>query len=75
MKKLHCAEEQAFSLLKDAIAGADAFITSDIKYHQFFDADSRILLVDAGHFETEQFTMNLLKRFVNQKIFLHLPSV
>ncbi|HNR48218.1 MAG TPA: Nif3-like dinuclear metal center hexameric protein [Bacteroidia bacterium] len=51
-----------FFLLKDAIAaGADAFITSDIKYHQFFDADNRILLVDAGHFETEQFTMNLLK--------------
>jgi dinuclear metal center YbgI/SA1388 family protein len=44
-------------LLKDAIkAGADAFITADFKYHEYFDAEGRLLLVDVGHNETEQFT-------------------
>ena len=44
-------------LLADSIAAqADILITSDVKYHEFFDADGRIVLMDAGHFETEQFT-------------------
>lgn len=48
-------------LLKDAIsAGAQVFLTSDFKYHQFFDADNRILIIDIGHFENEQFTMQLI---------------
>lgn len=48
-------------LLKDALSHeADAFITSDVKYHEFFDADGNILLVDMGHFESEQFTVDLL---------------
>lgn len=41
-------------------SGADIFITSDIKYHEFFDADGRILLADIGHWESEQFTIELL---------------
>lgn len=42
-------------LLQAAIAsGADAFVTADVKYHTFFDAQERILLVDAGHYETER---------------------
>jgi len=54
-------------LLKDAIyKGADVFITADLKYHQFFDAEGKILLADVGHFESEQFTTEifyeLLKR-------------
>jgi dinuclear metal center YbgI/SA1388 family protein len=48
-------------LLKDAIrAKADIFITGDFKYHQFFDADGRILIADIGHYESEQFTCDLL---------------
>jgi len=48
-------------LIKDAIrAGADVLITSDIKYHQFFDADERLVIADIGHFESEQFTIDLL---------------
>jgi putative NIF3 family GTP cyclohydrolase 1 type 2 len=48
-------------LLKDAIsAGADAFVTADFKYHQFFDGEGRILIADIGHFESEQFTIDLL---------------
>jgi len=55
-------------LLSDAIAaGADIFITSDIKYHQFFDADGRITLVDIGHYENEQFTKALIVDKIKQK--------
>jgi putative NIF3 family GTP cyclohydrolase 1 type 2 len=47
-------------LLKDAIkAGASVFITGDFKYHQFFDAEKRIVIADIGHFESEQFTKEL----------------
>jgi dinuclear metal center YbgI/SA1388 family protein len=55
-------------LLPHAIAsGADVYITSDIKYHEFFDADGCILLADIGHFESEQFTVDLLTEFLQQK--------
>jgi len=56
------------SLLPMAIAsGADVFITADIKYHNFFDADKKILLVDAGHFETEKFSSEILKDLIMKK--------
>jgi dinuclear metal center YbgI/SA1388 family protein len=56
-------------LLPDAIAsGADVFISSDFKYHQFFDADDKIMIVDIGHFEAEQFTTDLIGRYLNEKI-------
>ena len=48
-------------LTKDAIAaGADIYITADVKYHEFFDADKRIIIADIGHWESEQFTADLL---------------
>lgn len=48
-------------LLQHAIrAGADAFVTADFKYHEFFDADGKIVIADIGHYESEQFTINLL---------------
>ncbi len=48
-------------LLKDAInQGADIFITGDFKYHEFFDADGRIIIADIGHYESEQFTKELV---------------
>lgn len=48
-------------LLPDAIRkGADVFITGDFKYHQFFDAENRIMIADIGHYESEQFTIGLL---------------
>jgi len=56
-------------LLKDAInAGADIFITSDYKYHQFFDAENRIVIADIGHYESEQFTVQLFERLLKKKI-------
>ncbi len=46
---------------------ADAFITGDFKYHEFFDADHKILISDIGHYESEQFTVGLLKDIVTNK--------
>lgn len=55
-------------LLKNAIsAGADAFITADLKYHQFFDAEGKILLADVGHFESEQFTGEIFYDLLMEK--------
>lgn len=55
-------------LLQQAIgAGADIFITADYKYHEFFDADGQIVIADIGHFESEQFTIPLLKEILSEK--------
>lgn len=55
-------------LLKDAIAaGADAFVTADFKYHEFFDAEQKLIIADVGHFETEHFTSDLLVEIINKK--------
>jgi dinuclear metal center YbgI/SA1388 family protein len=53
-------------LLKTAIAqGADAYVSADFKYHEFFDADGRILIADIGHYESEQFTIQLLQEIIS----------
>ncbi len=55
-------------LLKDAIAaGADVFVSSDFKYHQFFDANGKIMIADIGHYESEQFTKELLHELLSKK--------
>jgi len=55
-------------LLNDAVASkADIFITSDYKYHQFFDADAKIIIADIGHYESEQFTIPLICDFLQEK--------
>jgi len=55
-------------LLKQAIAaGADIFITADYKYHEFFDAEGKIVIADIGHFESEQFTQQLLYEIIRKK--------
>ncbi|MVN20247.1 Nif3-like dinuclear metal center hexameric protein [Mucilaginibacter arboris] len=55
-------------LLKDAIrAGADVFVTADFKYHEFFDAEGKLVIADIGHFETEQFTQELLAEIISKK--------
>jgi putative NIF3 family GTP cyclohydrolase 1 type 2 len=48
--------------------GADAFVTSDLKYHDFFKAENTILLTDIGHYESEQFTKNFLVEYLSNKI-------
>jgi len=63
-------------LLDDAKrSGADIFISADYKYHEFFDAEGDIVIADIGHFESEQFTQELLleiiqKKFVNFAVLL-----
>ncbi len=55
-------------LLRDAIAqGADIFITADYKYHEFFDADGRIIIADIGHYESEQYTIELISEILSKK--------
>ena len=55
-------------LISPAIAsGADLYITSDIKYHEFFDANEQLLLADIGHYESEQFTIDLLFDILKEK--------
>lgn len=54
-------------LLQTAIqAGADILVTADFKYHEFFDADKRIIIADIGHFESEQFTIKLLYNIIKK---------
>ena len=48
-------------------AGADVYVTADVKYHEFFDADGQILLADIGHYESEQFTIDLLYELLSNK--------
>lgn len=62
-----CGGAGSFLISKALAAGADAYITGDLKYHEFFDANSRILLADIGHYESEQFTINLLQEILEQK--------
>ena len=48
-------------------AGADFYITADVKYHEFFDANNRLVIADIGHYESEQFTIDLLFDLLSQK--------
>lgn len=48
--------------------GADAYVTADLKYHDFFQAENQLLLVDAGHYETEQGTKKLIVDYLSKKI-------
>ncbi len=59
-----CGGSGAF-LIKQAIAvGADIYITGDVKYHQFFDAENKIIIADIGHFESEQFTVDIFYEYL-----------
>jgi len=62
-----CGGAGSFLISSALASGADFFITSDIKYHEFFDANDRMVIADIGHYESEQFTINLLQEFLEQK--------
>ncbi len=62
-----CGGSGSFLLEKAIAEKADAFLSSDFKYHQFFDAPGRIFLMDIGHYEGEQFTVNLIHDFLIEK--------
>ena len=56
-----------FGIEKAISVKADAFITSDLKYHDYFKAESSILLIDVGHYESEQYTKQLLFDILTKK--------
>ncbi len=62
-----CGGSGGFLLNSAKRIKADVFITSDYKYHEFFDAEGKICIMDIGHFESEQFTMELIKDYVIDK--------
>ena len=62
-----CGGSGSFLLGAAKAVGADVFITADYKYHQFFDADGTISILDVGHFESEQFTIDLIADRLSEK--------
>jgi len=69
VKKVALCGGSGASLINKAIkAGADVFLSADFKYHQFFDADGKILILDIGHYESEHFTVQLFHDIITKKI-------
>lgn len=64
----------SFAIKNAKSSGADIFITADLKYHDFFTAENEILLVDIGHYESEQFTKNFLVDYLSKKITNFAPA-
>lgn len=62
-----CGGSGSFLLEKAKSKKADLYITGDFKYHEFFDAEDQILIADIGHYESEQFTKNLLHDYLTKK--------
>jgi putative NIF3 family GTP cyclohydrolase 1 type 2 len=61
VRKIALCGGSGIQFLKQAAAsGADVYLTADIKYHAWFDVPDNLLLADIGHFESEQFAINLL---------------
>ncbi|MCQ2959642.1 MAG: Nif3-like dinuclear metal center hexameric protein [Bacteroidales bacterium] len=57
-------------LIQDAIrAEADVFITADVKYHDFFQAENKLVIADIGHFESEQYTKELIYDLLIKKFY------
>jgi dinuclear metal center YbgI/SA1388 family protein len=66
-----CGGAGIFLLSEAKKAQADVFITSDIKYHEFFDAEGQLVLCDIGHYESEIFTKDLIAELLSQ----NFPSI
>ena len=62
-----CGGSGSFLLSRARAAGADAYVSADFKYHEFFDAQGDILVADPGHYESEQFTKDLIKDVLERK--------
>ena len=68
IKKVAICGGSGSFLLNDALAaGADVFVSADFKYHQFFDAGSNLMICDIGHFESEQFSLELFRHLLHEK--------
>ena len=74
VKKVAVCGGSGSFLLNDAIREkADVFITSDFKYHQFFDADGQLVIADIGHFESEICTQELIYDYLSEKFTTFVP--
>jgi len=62
-----CGGAGSFLISKALAEKADFYITADVKYHEFFDANDRMVLADIGHFESEQYTVDLLFEVLQEK--------
>jgi len=62
-----CGGSGAFLIRKAIASGADFYITSDVKYHEFFDAEGKMVIADIGHYESEQFTIDLIYDLIVKK--------
>ncbi|HEX6426857.1 MAG TPA: Nif3-like dinuclear metal center hexameric protein [Niastella sp.] len=62
-----CGGAGSFLVSKALAVNADIYITGDMKYHEFFDANGRLIIADIGHFESEQFTIDLLAGVLQEK--------
>ncbi|MES2591958.1 MAG: Nif3-like dinuclear metal center hexameric protein [Bacteroidota bacterium] len=68
VKKIAVCGGSGSFLLENAVKNsADVFVTADFKYHQFFDAENRIIIADIGHYESEQFTIELFYDILKKK--------
>ncbi len=65
----------SFAIKNAKQAGADIFITADLKYHQFYEAENTIILADIGHYESEQYTKNLIVSYLRKKISNFAPAL
>lgn len=66
-KVAFCGGSGNFLISAALTAGADVYITGELKYHDYFLAEGKILLIEAGHYETEQYTSQLLYEIVKEK--------
>jgi dinuclear metal center YbgI/SA1388 family protein len=66
-----CGGSGSFLLKKALAAKADAYISADFKYHDFFDAENKLLVADIGHYESERFTHEIFLKELNS----HLPNL
>ncbi|MEP7279842.1 MAG: Nif3-like dinuclear metal center hexameric protein [Bacteroidota bacterium] len=62
-----CGGAGSFLISNAIAAGADFYITADVKYHEFFDANGALVIADTGHYESEQFTIDLVAGFLREK--------
>lgn len=62
-----CGGAGSFLLPKAIAQQADVFVSADFKYHEFFDADGRIMIADIGHYESEVFTKDLIEELLSEK--------
>jgi len=65
----------SFAIANAKQSGAQAFITADLKYHDFYQAENDILLIDVGHYESEQFTKTILAEYLTKKIANFAPAL